>query len=43
MDDGPKVCVRRGEKDNYTYKKKSIVQPLMGGGLTACMSSGRKV
>ena len=43
MDDGPDVRVRCGEKDNYKYKNKSIVQSLMGGGPTACMSSSRVV
>ena len=43
VDDGPDVHVRCGEKDNYKYKNKSIVQSLMGGGPTACMSSGREV
>ena len=39
MDDGPNVCVRCGEKDNYKCKKKSIVQSLTGGSPTASMSS----
>ena len=43
VDDGPGGRVRCGEKDNYKYKNKSIVQSLTGGGLTACMSSSREV
>ena len=43
LDDGPDVRVRCGGKSNYKYKKKSIVQSLMGGGPIACMSSDREV
>ena len=43
VDDGPDVRVRCGEKENYKYKNKSIVQSLTGSSLTACMSSGQEV
>ena len=43
VDDGPYFRIRCGEKDNYKYKNKSIVQSLMGSGPTAFMSSGQEV
>ena len=43
VDIGPDVRVRCGEKDNYKYKNKSIVQSLTGGDPIARMSSGREV
>ena len=43
VDDGLDVRVRCGEKDNYKYKNKNIVQSLTSGGPTTCMSSGQKV
>ena len=43
VDDGPDVRVRCSEKENYKYRNKSIVESLMSGGPTACMSSGREV
>ena len=43
VDDGPNVRLRFGEKDNYKYKNKSMVQSLMGGDPIACMSCDRAV
>ena len=43
VDDGPKARVRCGEKDNYKYKNKSIVQSLMGGGPKTRMSCSWEV
>ena len=43
VDDGPDVHVRCGDKDDYQYKNKGIVQSLMGSGPKNRMSCGWEV
>ena len=43
MDDGPDVRVRCGEKDNFKYKNKSMIQSLTGGSPKTHMSCGWEV